>query len=98
MRSLLLEELDARADELDRVALAAPDIDRFCSSSSWVLPAAEALTPGGTPWLYSGPDGFLATVVREREGVRAVEALEASWGLACPLVGGPAAPLAAAAA
>jgi hypothetical protein len=82
-----LAGLDARSGELDRLALAAPDIDRFCSSSAWVLPAAEALMGPGEPWLVVGPAGILAMAVRRHERVRAVEPLEAAWGLASPLVG-----------
>lgn len=82
-----LAELEARAEELDRAALAAPEIDRFCSSSAWVLPAAQALMKPGEPWLVFEPDGFLAMALRRHEQMRAVEALEAAWGLASPLVG-----------
>jgi CelD/BcsL family acetyltransferase involved in cellulose biosynthesis len=82
-----LDELDARAAELDRQALNAPFIDRFCSSSCWILPAAEALMPPGQPLVAAGEAGFLATVVRRRGEVRALEPCEASWGLASPLVG-----------
>jgi len=83
-----LDELDRRAAELDRQALAAPFIDRFCSSSSWILPAAEALMPPGQPLVAAGDLGFLAAVVRQRGELRALEPFEASWGLASPLVGG----------
>ena len=83
-----LDELDRRAAELDRQALEAPFIDRFCSSSSWILPAAEALMPPGRPLVAAGEAGFLAAVVRLRGDVRALEPCEASWGLASPLVGG----------
>ncbi|HTE56006.1 MAG TPA: GNAT family N-acetyltransferase [Kofleriaceae bacterium] len=93
-----LDELDRRAAELDRQALAAPYIDRFCSSSSWILPAAAALMPPGQPLVAASDLGFLAAVVRMRGEVRAVEPCEASWGLASPLVGHPAEQLAAEAA
>jgi hypothetical protein len=80
-------DLEAHADTLDRAVLAAPDIDRFCSSSSWILPAAAALgPPGAAPFSFSGPDGFLAAALRRHGAARTVEALEASWGLACPLI------------
>jgi Acetyltransferase (GNAT) domain len=82
-----LDELDGRAAELDRKALTAPFIDRFCSSSSWILPAAEALMPPGRPLVAAGEAGFLVAVVRHRGDVRALEPCEASWGLASPLIG-----------
>jgi CelD/BcsL family acetyltransferase involved in cellulose biosynthesis len=93
-----LAELERRAAELDRAALEAPDIDRFCSSSAWILPAAEALMPPGEPLVAAGEAGFLACVVRGRGPLRAVEPCEASWGLASPLVGRDPALLAEAAA
>jgi hypothetical protein len=82
-----LDELDRRSAELDRQALEAPFIDRFCSSSSWILPAAEALMPPGQPLCAVAEFGFLTAVVRLRGELRAVEPCEASWGLASPLVG-----------
>lgn len=82
-----LDDLDRRAAELDRTALEAPFIDRFCSSSFWILPAAEALMPGGQPLCAVSEDGFLAAVIRRRGELRTVEPCEASWGLASPLIG-----------
>ena len=82
-----LAALEARAGELDRAALGAPEIDRFCSSAAWALPAARALMAPGEPWLVFEPDGILAMALRRHERMRAVEALEAAWGLASPLVG-----------
>ncbi len=43
--------------------------------------------PPGRPLVAAGEAGFLACVVRQRGELRAVEPCEASWGLACPLVG-----------
>jgi len=94
VEAISLAELEAQADEMDRLALAAPDIDAFCSSPSWILPAAAALMPPCEPILYRGEAGFLAAGLRLHEDVRVVEPLEAMWGLASPLVGPAAAPLA----
>jgi hypothetical protein len=94
---LSLAELEAQADEIDRLALAAPEIDAFCSSPTWILPAAAALMPPCQPVLYRGEAGFLAAGLRLHEQVRVLEPLEAMWGLASPLVGGAPEPLAAAA-
>ena len=86
MERLTLAELERRADELDRAALEAAEIDRFCSSSAWILPAASALMPPGASWVHLGAGGFF-TAVRRRHGARRViEPLEASWGLASALV------------
>jgi hypothetical protein len=92
-----LAELEAQAGEIERLALATPDIDAFCSSPSWILPAAAALMPPSEPFLFRAEAGFLATCLRLHEEVRVLEPLEAMWGLASPLVGCQPEPLAAAA-
>jgi len=92
-----LAELEAQADDIDRLALAAPDIDSFCSSPTWILPAAAALMPPCEPLLHRGEAGFLAAGQRLHGDIRVIEPLEAMWGLASPLVGPAAAPLAEAA-
>lgn len=97
MEPISLAELEAQADEMERLALATPEIDAFCSSPTWILPAAAALMPPCQPLLYRGEAGFLATGLRMHESVRVVEPLEAMWGLASPLVGPAPGPLAAAA-
>lgn len=97
MQPISLAELDAQADDLERLALASPEIDAFCSSADWILPAAAALMPPCQPVLYRGEAGFLATALRLHEEVRVLEPLEAMWGLASPLVGREPAPLVAAA-
>jgi hypothetical protein len=94
VRRIGIGELEARADEIDQLALAAPEIDQFCSSPDWILPAAAALMPPGQPWLFRGPAGLVATMLRLHGEVRVLEPLEAMWGLASPLVGRDAIPLA----
>ena len=98
MERISLAELEARAGEIERLALATPDIDAFCSSPSWILPAAAALMPPSEPYLFRAEAGFLATCLRLHEEVRVLEPLEAMWGLASPLVGSRPEPLVAAAA
>ncbi|HEU5055227.1 MAG TPA: GNAT family N-acetyltransferase [Kofleriaceae bacterium] len=97
MEAISLADLEAQAEEIERLALSAPDIDAFCSSPSWILPAAAALMPPGEPVLFRAEAGFLATCLREHELIRVLEPLEAMWGLASPLVGPDPEPLAAAA-
>lgn len=87
MQKLTLSELEARAAEVDAVAQSTPDVDAFCSSTHWVLPASAALMPAGSHWLFRGSAGFAMSVQRLHHGLRCVEPLEAGWGLACPLLG-----------
>jgi hypothetical protein len=63
-------------------------IDRFCSSLDWILPAHEAFIPDHPLYLRESEHGFvtLARGFNPRIG-RYLQPLEASWCLACPIVG-----------
>src|SRR5688572_1271951 len=75
--------------------MASTDIDAFCSSSLWVLPAARGLMPVEDPWIRRGRSGFVALARRDQDGMTTLQPLEAMWGLACPIVGGDPTELAA---
>jgi CelD/BcsL family acetyltransferase involved in cellulose biosynthesis len=92
MRALDLDELDQAAPDYDGWVAACADVDRFCTSSHWVIPAARGLMPSRKPWIRRGEQGFLAFMrVAREDGSEWLEPLEAMWGLACPVVGEPAA-------
>lgn len=94
-RLLGIGELTEVREAYDAAVLASPDIDRFCSSSAWVLPAHEAFHPSETIVASQSPDGFVVLSLGEAPGLGAFLApLEAMWGLACPIVGPSPAPLA----
>lgn len=96
MRALTLEELDRRADAFDEVVASMPEIDHFCSSSAWILPAQAQLMPAREPWLFEDEHGYVAMMRgRHADGWRYVEPLESMWGLACPVIGRDSARLAA---
>jgi hypothetical protein len=96
VRALALSDLDADADAFDEAVLATPGIDRFCSSSAWVVSAAEALMPERRPFVHRGATGYLAAAISNHpSGLVCVEPLELAWGLASPLVGGDAPSIAA---
>jgi CelD/BcsL family acetyltransferase involved in cellulose biosynthesis len=91
---LTFDELDDRADELDAWVARTPDIDTFCSSSAWILPAQAAFAPRAAPLVWSGAAGMVALMILELEGgVRAAVPLEASWGLASAILGPEASPV-----
>ncbi len=94
MRSVGLDELRASAGDFDDAVAVTAEIDLFCSSSAWVLPAHDALMGPRSPWILRGEAGWAATAIAERGGARYVEPLELSWGLSCPLVGADPAALA----
>lgn len=95
MQPLTLAALEEAADDFDAAALASTDVDAFCSSSLWVVPAAKGLMPVADLWIRRGEAGFVALARREQEGMPTLQPLEAMWGLACPVVGANPAPLAA---
>jgi CelD/BcsL family acetyltransferase involved in cellulose biosynthesis len=66
-----------------------PDVDRFCSSTDWILPAAQGLLPGRSPWLRAGDNGYVLLMRTRHSESPWLEPLEAAWGLACPLIGDP---------
>ena len=67
---------------------ATTDIDKFCSSLDWLLPAHEAFVPDYPLWLLNSDAGFvtLAQGFNPRIG-RYLQPLEASWCLASAFVG-----------
>jgi CelD/BcsL family acetyltransferase involved in cellulose biosynthesis len=95
VRALSLAELDDASPAFDAAVAASPDIDRFCSSSDWALPAARALMPAREPFVVtvgSGVEqGFVALMAARHTfgptSVVVLEPLEAMWALGCPLVG-----------
>jgi len=94
--ALSLDRFAELADDFDAWVRRTPDIDPFCSSSDWVLPAAAELMPPREPFLWRGGAGWVAMMRGVHpQGWRYLEPLEASWGLACPLIGPDADALAA---
>lgn len=81
-------DLAAVADDFDREVAHTPSIDRFCSTSAWVLSAASALMPPRSPYSFRSRNGFFAAMRGiHPSGFPYVEPVELAWGLAAPLVG-----------
>ncbi len=90
MRRLNLQEFRDRLERFDREVARTQDIDRFCSASCWVIPAFEALSPDHELWVWeaSKSEGFVALCKGSHPRVgRYLQPLEASWGLASPIIG-----------
>lgn len=88
MESLDFEQLSACAEELDALVARTPGIDRFCSSSAWVLPAQAAFASEAEPFVSRGPAGIVALMRLTLTDGRVVGLpLEAGWGLAAPFAG-----------
>jgi len=80
---LTLEDLDALAVDYDGAVASGFTVDRFCSSSFWVLPAARHLAPEALPRILRA-NGAYAVLARSSSWLHP---LEATWGLCCPLAG-----------
>jgi hypothetical protein len=87
-------DLAAIADDFDREVARTPAIDRFCSSSAWILAAAGALMPPRASFSFRGQHGYFAAMRGVHPaGFPYVEPVELAWGLASPLIGSDAAAL-----
>lgn len=80
--SLSFEDLDRCRQDYDDAVSASVEIDRFCSSSYWVLPAARHLMPAARARIFREGDAFVVLA----ETSSWLHPLEATWGLPCPLV------------
>jgi Acetyltransferase (GNAT) domain len=81
-------DIAAVADDFDREVAATPAIDRFCSSSAWILAAASALMPPRAAFAFHGDSGYFAAMRGVHPaGFPYIEPVELAWGLAAPLIG-----------
>jgi hypothetical protein len=81
-------DLVSVADEFDGAVAQTPAIDRFCSSSAWVLSAAGALMPPRAAFTFRGKHGYFAAMRGVHPaGFPYVEPIELAWGLASPVIG-----------
>lgn len=91
---LTFEELEARSADFDARIAETPEIDAFCSSTDWILPARAAFSPSSEPLVLAldgggtAAGGYVALMaVTLEQGAKAAFPIEASWGLASPLAG-----------
>ena len=81
-------DLAAIPDDFDREVAATPAIDRFCSSSAWILAASTALMPPRAAFSFRGDHGYFAAMRGVHPaGFPYIEPIELAWGLASPLIG-----------
>jgi CelD/BcsL family acetyltransferase involved in cellulose biosynthesis len=81
-------DLAAVADDFDREVTLTPAIDRFCSSSAWILAAGGALMPPRAPFSFHSANGYFAAMRGVHPaGFPYIEPIELAWGLAAPLIG-----------
>jgi hypothetical protein len=83
-----LVDLAACADDFDAEVARTPKIDRFCSTTAWILAASSALMPPRMPFTLRGKAGYFAAMRGVHPaGFPYIEPVELAWGLAAPLVG-----------
>ena len=88
MERFTLDELTRAPGPFDAAVAAAPHIDRFCSSTDWILPAREAWAADLEPFLLRGQHGFAAMLSQLHESeIRLLTGFDLMWGFSCPLVG-----------
>ena len=88
MKRLTFAELAAEAVRYDEAVLETPDIDHFCTHSSWVLPAVRHLGGPSTPRILRSEGAYVALARTQSQGGPAMlHPLEAMWALSSPLVG-----------
>jgi CelD/BcsL family acetyltransferase involved in cellulose biosynthesis len=88
---LSFQDLEDRAEIYDAAVARTTRIDRFCTSSFWILPAVHCLLPASiAPLVATESEGGSYVVLArslEPDGSSVLHPLEATWGLASPLVG-----------
>lgn len=87
MDVLTFDELDAEADAFDDLVLRSPLVDRYCSSTLWILPAHRAFDPDDEPLILRSARGYAPLVRELNTSGRLIRTLEHMWCLPSPLVG-----------
>ncbi len=88
MKQISLEELADCSESFDAAVMRSGDIDLYCSSTDWIVPACLGLMPEREPYIFT-EDGHYWAFMRSKHpgGFPYLEPLEAMWALACPAVG-----------
>jgi hypothetical protein len=85
---LTFKELNAQRADYDAAVTETPEIDHFCSSSVWVLPAQKKFAPHAQPLVWQSDAGFISLMAWESyDDVVMACPLECGWGLASPFAG-----------
>ena len=88
MSWLSFEELKLERKRYDAAVRQTPEIDVFCSTSHWILPAQRVYAPGTKPFIWRTENAYCVfMLVQVQADVICAMPLEIGWGLACPLIG-----------
>ena len=95
MEVVTLADLERQAEAFDADAFATPEIDHFCSSTDWILPAKQAWAADSDTLILRGEHGWAALLHQvHADGIFVLAGFETMWGFACPLIGADPEPLA----
>jgi hypothetical protein len=84
---MTLSQLEAESEAFDYTAFRTADVDRYCSSTRWILPCFEAWGGPAVPRIYRGEGGYAAFLEVSEGGRRVWTGFDTAWEFACPLVG-----------
>lgn len=87
MSAFVGPDLDLVAADFDEAVAVTPEIDPFCSTTNWVVPAAAAFSAQRPQRVYELAGGFAAFLEVRGSSRRTLHGLDPVWGLACPVVG-----------
>lgn len=83
----MADPAESLANGHDELVAASADIDRFCSTADWILPAHNTWGQG-QPLTAAGRAAAIALAASRSRGLGLVlSGLDPIWGFACPLVG-----------
>jgi len=85
---LSVDDLERDTAAYDAVVRESMCIDRFCSSSEWVLASRAAWAPGAPTLLARGAHGYAVFArTTDARGAQMLLGFDTEWGFASPLVG-----------
>lgn len=88
MQAVAFDDFTRNPRDFDAAVAATPGVDRFCSSSDWILAANAAFHRASKALVARFDSGWLALGSERHPGLGVcLSPLEAMWGLACPLAG-----------
>ena len=88
LHRLSFQEFKKSKADYDRAVMQTSGIDIFCSSSAWVISAKTAFSKSRETLIYRSDAGYVVLSRKiSRNNKISLLPLEASWCLACPLVG-----------
>lgn len=87
MDSCSLPAIETDFDAMVADVADAQGIDPICSTSSWIVPEAEAFSARSVWDVRAGENGFLAFLVHETPSGPVLTSFDSVWGFATPLIG-----------